>query len=100
MKLYEDYSTKGDVKAESVSVTIECHPGQKASIIYFLSGVVKQAGVYSVEVTDGERLVQQANQDAHAEDGRGSETIERGDPEVEPERVEPELAGFTGQVWS
>lgn len=124
MNVFEDRSTY-DPKADSVAtvtLTVECNPGEVSSITDFLVGTSSKAGVYSVavdhvvhvpEVTTqavevltvsigeahGEQPLQHADPDHSGEDlGREGSLPTEGDAAaIGAERVDRELAGTPGE---
>lgn len=81
MVVFEDRSTyaAGKDSVATVTLTVECSPGQVAAVTGFLIGASTKAGVYSVAV-DHVVAIPEIEGEAH------------GEPEVQPEHLEPQAA--------
>jgi hypothetical protein len=79
--VFEERSTYDQTKdsVATVTLTVECAPGQVAELSQFLVGVSAKAGVYSVAMDHVVAIPEQVG-DAH------------GEPTLQPEHIEPEAA--------
>lgn len=109
--VFEDRSTY-DAKVDSVAtltLTVECHPGQVASISQFLVGVSAKAGVYGVaidhvvavperQVANAEPVQHEAGDEPEAVAGERREADVVGAEGVPDSGAHGELAGVAGEV--
>lgn len=112
MVVFEDRSTyrPGKDSVATVTLSVECSPGQVAELTGFLIGASSKAGVYSVAVdhvvtipeiegeAHGEQEVQRSDLEPEAAiDGQGSETELVGGPARLAQREHSVVAGTAGE---